>query len=132
MLPEVHCQKYRQFQQVVEELLALASETEGDSKTLKVKVLEMQQLFQEQILGLGIDDLDPSVASCVQSYQTEMHKQQRLLGNEVLFLQTCQQPQTRARRLAQIRERLEALSRYLVVVLGEASQEDARRSPPGH
>ncbi|MEB3830626.1 heterocyst frequency control protein PatD [Phormidium sp. CCY1219] len=117
MLPEVHYQRYREFKDALLRLQERVDAPSVDKTALKAAAGDLQHVFQEQILPLPMDALDPADVSRVQSYRTEMHKQQRLLGNDALFLLSARQPTTVQQRLDAIRDRLQRLIRYCDALL---------------
>jgi len=56
-----------------------------DTPRLRQNFLETQQYFQQQIVSLDAGDLEPDSQPRVRSYQTEMSKQLRLLGMDMMF-----------------------------------------------
>jgi hypothetical protein len=119
MLPLLHQQHYERFKQVLEQISQMVTDTICSESVLKLKLTELQQFFQDQILSLNADELDSEIAQRVQSYQVEMNKQLRLLGMDVMFLQAAQQATTNRQRRSQVSERLRILIRYCEVVLGK-------------
>ncbi|MGD1808214.1 heterocyst frequency control protein PatD [Dapis sp. BLCC M126] len=118
MLPKEHNQQYQKFSQLLNGWQQNIAEIEL-SKILAINQ-EVQQLFETQIINLDNSELDQSIASHVQSYLTEIHKQLRLLNVDVSFLQASRNPQTTQTRLAKISDRLETLKGYCLSILGQA------------
>lgn len=123
MLSEVHQQRYRELMQALERLSEIVDAPDPDKAALRTDVLEVQQFFQEKILTLPMDALDAIAQSRMQSFQTELHKQLRLLGNEVMFLLSARQPETVDRRLSGVRDRIQTSIRYCEVVLSGNGEE---------
>ncbi len=117
MLPDLHDQCYRNLMQALQQLAETVNAPNPDKPRVRASTLEMQQFFQEQILSLGMDELDQGVVSLVQSFQTELHKQLRLLGNDVMFLFSARQPQTFERRLSEVRDRINSSIGYCEAIL---------------
>lgn len=115
MLPEVHRYRYEKFQQALERLLVTADEGTAVSEALQ----EVQQFFGEQILGMSVEELDERLASRVLSIQTEMHKQLRLLGTEVMFLVSSRNSATAVQRRSGLCDRIKILIGYCDVLLEE-------------
>lgn len=115
MLPSTHHHAYQTLQQQITQLLDRL--TTMEPAVIAQALLALQQFFQTEILSLDDRDLEPSIQQIVQSYQVEMHKQLRLLQTDIQFLQAARQPETIARRQAQVRDRLLTLIRYCEVVL---------------
>ncbi|MGB3513157.1 MAG: heterocyst frequency control protein PatD [Microcoleaceae cyanobacterium] len=117
MLPAEHNQQYQKLSQLLNQLQQTVAERETD-KILAHKT-EVQQFFETQIVILDNSELDRSVASLVQSYLTEIHKQLRLLNMDVTFLQASRNSQTREKRLATISDRLETLRGYCLTIVSQ-------------
>ncbi|MEM1168787.1 MAG: heterocyst frequency control protein PatD [Cyanobacteria bacterium P01_H01_bin.35] len=117
MLPKEHNQQYQKLSQLLNHWQQNMAEIEL-SKILAINQ-EVQQLLDTQIINLDNSELDPSIASQVQSYLTEIHKEFRLLNVDVSFLQASRNPQTTKTRLAKISDRLETLKGYCMKILGQ-------------
>lgn len=117
MLPNFHQQRYQEFKQILEQLQQTAASSQLDAPRLRQRFLLVQQFFQQQIMSLDADDLDPALESRVRSYQTEMSKQLRLLGIDVIFLQAARQPGTVQERQLVLCDRIVSLQRYCDAVL---------------
>lgn len=120
MLPKVYRQRYQDLQQALEQLQQLTTSVLNVPKFQK-DLLETQQLFQQQILSLDADELDPKEEPQVRSYQTEIGKQLRLLGMDVMFLQAARKSETLQQRQIQLSDRLVVLIGYCDALLGEKS-----------
>ena len=116
MLPNLHYQRYQEFKQALEHLQQTASATGLDAPKLRQSFLEAQQFFVQQIVNLD-GDLEPDDEPRVRSYQTEMSKQLRLLGMDVMFLQAARQPETAASRQEQLSHRIQSLISYCDALL---------------
>ncbi len=80
-------------------------------------VAAMTQQFQPQILALPWVEMDEAIALRLQSIQTEISKQLRLLAMDTMFLKTARQPETSQQRRQQIGDRLDLLLRYCEAIL---------------
>lgn len=118
MLSSFHYQSYQEFAAILDQLQASANSTQLDATKLRQLFQQAQQLFQQQIMTLDASVLEPSVASRVRSYQTEIDKQLKLLGIDVSFFQAARQPATITNRKAQICNRIQTLIDYCNVLLG--------------
>lgn len=79
---------------------------------------EVQEQFKTRIAQLGDRESDdPRRLSQLQSYITETHKQMRLLGLDLRFLQASRQSATARDRLAQVRDRISILIGYSTALL---------------
>ncbi len=105
-------QAYRELRQEVEALSQAIAQGGCNCAQLKAALMHLQTLFQTQTQSLELDDLDPSLAHQVQSFNVEIDKQLRLLGMDVMFLQAAKQVATREQRLNQMGDRLTLLLRY--------------------
>lgn len=116
-LPSTHKKRYEAFEQTVQQVQQTA--VPGASSTaLKAEVAALQQSFRDQLLSLPTDELPSATQQWVQSYQVEMDKQLRLLGVDVLFLQSAKQAETTKQRQQQVCDRLNILQRYCEALLG--------------
>lgn len=117
MLPNLHRQRYQEFSKSLEQLQQTAVGSQLDIPMLRQSFLEVQKFFQQQIVSLDAGDLEPDTEPRVRSYQTEMSKQLRLLGMDVLFLQAARQPGTAKGRQLQLSDRIQTLQRYCDAIL---------------
>jgi hypothetical protein len=117
VLPESNRQHYRDFQHALQQLLGLIVRANPDGSSLQAAFLEAQQLFQLRIMALETDELDSRVVSKVRSYITEINKQMRLLGMDVMFLQTARQSGKIQQRQAQMGDRIDTVLRYCQALL---------------
>lgn len=119
MLPELYRQRYQEFWQALQRLTAIATQQNPDAQTLQEQFLAVQQFFQVQLVSLALEGLNPAQAAQVQSYQTEINKQLRLLGMDVMFLQAARRSATAQQRQAQMQERIGLLGKYCDALLEE-------------
>jgi len=84
---------------------------------LMAAVAAMTQQFQPQILALPWAEMDEAIALRLQSIQTEISKQLRLLAMDTMFLKTARQPETSQQRRQQMGDRLDLLLRYCEAIL---------------
>ncbi len=122
MLPRTHEKSYEKFKQALIAMQEL-QQVQGD-RQVKEQVMGLNQLlqkaqtiFQTNVLSLNYEELTPDLHYQVQSCQTEMHKQLRLLAMDVLFLQSARQVATVQQRQQQIGDRLLTLINYCDVLL---------------
>ncbi len=118
MLPEIHRQQYRDFQQILEQLHSL-SQPSCDKALLKAKVASAQQFFQDHVRSLDLDELDAVIEQRSRSFHVEINKQLRLLTTDVMFLQAAKQAVTSQQRLEQVSDRINTLIRYCEALLRE-------------
>ena len=92
MLPKKYNQQYQKLSQLINQLQQNVTEIELEK--ILANFQEAQRWFETQIINLDSSELDPSIASKIQSYLTEIHKQFKLLNLDVSFLQASQNCQT--------------------------------------
>ena len=117
MLPNIHHQRYQEFKRALEQLQQTLAGAQLDAPRLRQSFLEAQQFFQQQIVSLDAGDLETADEPRVRSYQTEMSKQLRLLGMDVMFLQAARQPGTAKGRQQQVGDRIQTLIGYCNTLL---------------
>lgn len=124
-------QSYRRLQQILQHLQAALEIANRD--LIQNQLRGAQQTFQA-ILNLDLALLPTSQAVRLQSYQTEINKQLRLLNTDLLFWQSARQSATQQQRQAQAQDRLTLLLRYCEAILGEeplsASSPAEKNTPP--
>ncbi len=104
-------EKYQAFVTLLEQLRSDATTTQIDAPELRRRVASLQQLFGQEIVPLTDENWQ------VQSYQTEMSKQLRLLEIDVMFFQGARQASTVQTRLQTISDRLTTLIQYCRAIL---------------
>jgi len=119
MLSGLSYQHYQQYHHALRQLKNTVTRANPDLASLHADFLEVQQMFQLRIMDTNLDQLDPAIASQVRSYQTEINKEMRLLGMDVMFLQAARQPTTTQQRQSQMSDRISTLIRYCNALLGE-------------
>lgn len=132
MLPNSFSDRYQKFFLAIEHFQNLlndhSSRTQSpenqqttapssDKLNLKQDFAQLQALFTEEIANLSLDDIDPALATRLQSYLTEINKQLQLLGIDLTFLQAARQPVTAQTKINQINKRLETLTIYCQGIL---------------
>ncbi|BAY77070.1 hypothetical protein NIES25_35280 [Nostoc linckia NIES-25] len=119
-------EKYQAFITLLEQLRSDATTGQIVAPELRRRVASLQRLFREEIVPLadvGVPGASPMEASVpredwrVQSYQTEMSKQLRLLEIDVMFFQGARQASTVQTRLQTISDRLTTLIQYCNAIL---------------
>lgn len=80
-------------------------------------VAAMTQQFQQGVLKLNAVAMDEAIALRIQSIQTEISKQLRLLSMDTMFLKTARQPETSQQRRQQMADRIDLLLRYCEAIL---------------
>lgn len=103
---------YASFQRSLQELRSRAVQANPDIPRLQGEFLELQHYFQLNIASAELPDSEDINLSKLMSYQTEISKELRLLGTDIMFLQSARQPLKVQQRQAQLRDRLDRLTGY--------------------
>lgn len=122
-LPPEQQKHYQELQARLEELQQLTGQIPLDPQTLKRQFGQIQKIFGDQILPGVPGNLAPATLSQVQSYLTEIHRQLRLAGMDVTFLQASRQPATAQMRQTQLRDRIQTLINYCSNLLSQVQSE---------
>lgn len=109
--------RYQTLKQQVQVVERLAIASQPDVAQVQAAFLQAQQWFQQAILDDTEAAIPEAIAGEVQAYGVELNKQMRLLGIDVMFLQSSRQAQTQMQRQAQMRDRLQLLQTYCDRVL---------------
>lgn len=109
-------EKYHALNILLKQLHSDVITTKVDVSQLRQSVTSLQQFFQQQIVPL-VNDTDSIDEGRLQSYQTEISKQLRLLEIDVIFLQGARQASTARHRLDAIGDRLTTLIEYSNAIL---------------
>lgn len=117
MLPNFYYQIHQEFVAILQQLQADAKHTEPDMLKLRQSFEDAQQFFGQQVVNLDTSAIDPRIASRVRSYHTEIDKQLRLLGVDIMFWQAARQPETANKRQTQITARIQTLIGYCEALL---------------
>jgi hypothetical protein len=103
---------YPPFQTLLHTLRSHSVQSHPDAPTLQEVLLEVQHYMQTTLLAIAPPDLDPALQAKLISYQTEISKELRLVGTDILFVQAAREPMKRQQRQAQLRDRLDRLIAY--------------------
>lgn len=128
MLPENHRQQYQEFSLLLEELQNLAGQENLDRVALFHRSKELQQFFGDRIMASDNTKLDPARGSLVQSYITEIHKQLRLLGMDITFLQASRSDRTTKTRKEAFLDRLQTIMGYCSALTAKNESPTAEES----
>lgn len=109
-------EKYHELNISLKQLHSDVTTTKVEPLQLRQSVTFLQQFFKQQIVPL-IHDTDSIDEGRLQSYQTEISKQLRLLEIDVIFLQGSRQASTAKHRLDAIGDRLATLIEYSNAIL---------------
>ena len=113
---------FKTFQRSLQQVAAISRQPNPDPRRLQVAFLEAQQFYHQRLAPLDVETFDEAIASKVQSIQTEIDKELRLLGMDVTFLHSARQPATIQQRQRQIGDRVTRLSQYCDVLLGRENE----------
>ena len=117
MLRSLHKISYQEF---LTELLKTRDQITAkdlDTKPPLELGADLQKIFQEKIMNLNSDDLEPELVSRWQSLQTEIYRSFRLLTTDLMFLRSSVQSTTAQARLVKVTERLDQIIAYCQVIL---------------
>lgn len=128
MLPEDHRQEYQEFSLLLEEMHDLAGQENLDRVALFHRSKELQQFFGDRIMASYNSFSDPARGSLVQSYITEIHKQLRLLGMDITFLQASRNPETTNTRKEAFLDRLQTIIGYCSTLTAKNESTTAEES----
>lgn len=103
---------YMPFGRSLQDLRSQVIQSQPDVRSLQATFLDLQQYFQTTLLPTDYPDLDDLAESKLVSYQTEISKELRLLGMDIMFLQSARQAMKIQQRQAQMRDRLDRLEGY--------------------
>lgn len=118
MLPDPYHQSYSVLRQSLQDLKAIQRQDKSLGSQIQPKFQTIQQVFQH-CLNLSLDELEPAQAAQVQSFQTEINKQLRLLSMDIMFLRSARQSTTANQRQQQMSDRIDMLMRYCDALLNE-------------
>lgn len=120
MLPPSYRQRYQTFLETLKQLQETLN-ADGDSTELKAVFSQLQQQFQQEIMGLTGEDLPGELLSPWQSSQTEIHRIMRLLQTDMMFLQTSRNSETSQQRVATLRDHVETVIQLTASLMEEDS-----------
>lgn len=121
ILSEERRSRYQELQQGLEQLQKTAARENLDRAALEAEYTKVQQFFGNQIMRADSSELQPSETPPEQSYLTEIHKQLRMLGTDVAFLQASRQQATATARQMKAIARLTTLIGYCGALLQKNS-----------
>ena len=122
MLPADFQERYTQLKQTLTQLSTSVEANGMAGGELKTEITQLQSFFNQQVLSLPFAQLDGAHLTRTQSYNTELHKQLRLLATDAMFLGSARQAATVEQRKRQLRDRLSTLVRYCDVLLGASGE----------
>lgn len=108
---EAFQQSYIALQQELEQFQAIA--VQDDSQWMRTSFARIQQDFQQIVQQFESIDLPHPIPAC----QTEISKQLKLLGMDVMYLQAARLSTTADNRRGQLLDRVETLKGFCEAVL---------------
>mgnify|MGYP006293117559 CR=1 FL=1 len=128
MLSEENRQQYQELSEKLAQFQHLAAQEHLDKVALLSRHQELQQFFGGLIVALDKAPLSHPGESLVQSYTTEIHKQLRLMGMDITFLQASRSVGTTQMRKKAISDRLQTIMGYCSTLLAETESTTAENS----
>ncbi|MBE9039315.1 heterocyst frequency control protein PatD [Oscillatoriales cyanobacterium LEGE 11467] len=122
MLPETFQERYDLLKQKLTQLSTSLDAGEIAGGELSAEIARLQSFFNQQVLSLPFSQLTATDFARTKSYNTELHKQLRLLATDAMFLGSAKQAVTVERRKGQLHDRLATLVRYCDVVLNSSPE----------
>jgi len=113
--------RYQELQQALEQLKRTVAQDRLEKAALGAEYRKVQQFFANEIMKADSSELERWETPPEQPYLTEIHKQLRLLGTEVTFLQASKRPGTAASRQTGAIARLDTLIGYCCAMLQKNS-----------
>ncbi|MGB5595617.1 MAG: heterocyst frequency control protein PatD [Crocosphaera sp.] len=111
---------HQSYQELLDKLLQLQKQVrEKDIDMMAINTIynQGQDIFKGKILSVKLDDLDCNAIILIQSAQTEINKNLRLLGTELLFLASSRQAGTTQKRLEKVQGIIEQLIGYCQAII---------------
>ena len=123
MLPASHDRAYQDFTTLLTRFATTIVTKSGQVTVSQIKqeFLSIQNWFEQNIASMGDRQIDPELLPRWQAVQTEIKREFKLLGTDILFLATSRQQKTQQKRLKSIEERLTKLIGYCQVMLPDNS-----------
>ncbi|MDJ0731262.1 MAG: heterocyst frequency control protein PatD [Crocosphaera sp.] len=122
MLLKFYHQSYQELLVKLLELQKRVIAEDTDMIAIKTIYEQVQTIFQKRILRVSLDELDCSAIPLVRSAQTEIYKNLRLLGTELLFLTSSRQRKTTKKRLEKVQEKVKDLIGYCQAIIKQLEQ----------
>jgi hypothetical protein len=94
-----------------------AQEQKNNQSFVTKKFQSVSAWFEQNLVPLRAQDLEPAIASRWQAVQTEILREFKLLSTDILFLATARQQTTQLTRLQSIDGRLTKLISYCQIMI---------------
>ena len=118
MLPQAYRSLYSNFRHTLVQLQQVQDCPDAQELSPQKAFEAVQRSFQ-QVLTLDWEQFDPAMVAQVQSYQTEINRQFRLLGMDMMYLRAARQSATAGQRKQQMRDRITSLIQFCEALLGD-------------
>ncbi|EGJ28779.1 MULTISPECIES: heterocyst frequency control protein PatD [Moorena] len=112
MLSQSHNQRLREFQQALEQMYYKFGADDVARSAIQEQFQALKGLFITEIASISASDIPLDYASRWQSLKTEIHKQIRLLENDLMLLQASRSAQTAKLRQKGVCDRIGTLIQY--------------------
>ena len=122
MLLKFYHQSYQELLLKLVKLQNLVLTEDIDMIAIKTTYEQVQTIFQQQILSVSLDELDRNAIPLLRSAQTEIYKNLRLLGTDLLFLTSSRQEKTTRERLEKVEGKVKELIGYSQGIIEQLKQ----------
>ncbi|MDJ0582448.1 heterocyst frequency control protein PatD [Crocosphaera sp.] len=122
MLLKFYHQSYQELLANLVKLQKLVIAENTDRNEIKITYEQVQTIFEQQILSVGLDELDCNAIPLLRSAQTEIYKNLRLLGTELLFLTSSRRKETSKKRLEKVQGKVRELIGYSQAIIDQLQQ----------
>ena len=123
MLLKFYYQSYEELLVKLLELQELVIAEDTNMIAIKTVYGQIQAIFQDQVIGVSLDELDCSAIPLLRSAQTEIYKNLRLLGADLLYLTSSRQQKTTEKRVEKIQKKVKELIGYCQAIISQVSQD---------
>ncbi len=123
MLLKFYHQSYQELLANLVKLQKLVIAENTDRNEIKITYEQVQTIFEQQIFSVSLDELDCNAIPLLRSAQTEIYKNLRLLGTELLFLRSARQGKTTKERLEKVQGKVEELIGYCRAIISHQAQD---------
>ena len=122
MLLKFYHQSYQELLLKLVKLQNLVLTEDIDMIAIKTTYEQDQNIFKQQIISVNLDELDCNAIPLLRSAQTEIYKNLRLLGTDLLFLTSSRQEKTTRERLEKVEGKVKELIGYSQGIIEQLKQ----------
>ncbi|MGK7886569.1 MAG: heterocyst frequency control protein PatD [Crocosphaera sp.] len=122
MLLKFYHQSYQELLANLVKLQTLVIAEDTERNEIKTTYEQVQTIFEQQILSVSLDELDCNAIPLLRSAQTEIYKNLRLLGTELLFLTSSRRKETGKKRLEKVQGKVRELIGYSQAIIDQLQQ----------